>query len=270
MKIKTGDQYFNGYYDNHGKKVEGNIKNMTRMTLTGQVFPLMFGIGDIKKLSKVIKSTNKFLWDSKLKGLRLNSNFKEVKLDLGRAFAFAFGHKENGSFFSHMNVMYGNACYKQKQNKDGYKILNSIYKMWCNHNSSKIYPGIPEYFNNKGRGYYHYLTGSASWYILTMLTEVMGINGYYGDLKLSPGLIKEQFNKNNEVYCFTYFAGKRIKVIYKNPERLEYNKYNIFKILINGKKINFTSTDQSNVIIKRKNFKKLSDKKENIIEAILN
>ena len=29
---------------------------------------------------------------------------------------------------------------------------------------------------------YPYLTGAASWYMLTMVTEVFGVSGEYGDL----------------------------------------------------------------------------------------
>ncbi|MFR8427333.1 MAG: hypothetical protein ACLVCH_06930 [Roseburia inulinivorans] len=36
--------------------------------------------------------------------------------------------------------------------------------------TSRIYPGIPEYFNAEGRGMYAYLTvGAASWYMLTII-----------------------------------------------------------------------------------------------------
>jgi len=43
---------------------------------------------------------------------------------------------------------------------------------------SKIYPGIPEYFDSEGRGMYHYLTGSASWMVLTLLNYVFGVRGF--------------------------------------------------------------------------------------------
>lgn len=34
---------FNGYYDNHGRQVEGDTKTGVRMMLTGQVFSIMAG-----------------------------------------------------------------------------------------------------------------------------------------------------------------------------------------------------------------------------------
>ena len=60
---------------------------------------------------------------------------------------------------------------------------------------SKMYPGIPEYFDNQGRGLYAYLTGAASWYMLTMITEAFGVRGEIGNLVIAPALMAEQFDK---------------------------------------------------------------------------
>ncbi len=237
IKNKNNDEWFNGYYNNDGERVEGDHKNGVRMTLTGQVFPVMFGIPDNTQIEKVIKSVMKYLWDKKLNGLRLNTNFKDIQLNLGRAFSFAYGHKENGAFFSHMNIMMANALYKQGYVKEGYKVISSIYHMWGNYDKSKIYPGIPEYFNNQGRGYYHYLTGSASWLILTLLTLVYGIRGEYGDLVIAPKLVKEQFDKKGETWAETNFASKRVRVVYQNHRLLDYPAYKIGNVTMNGQPV---------------------------------
>ena len=42
----------------------------------------------------------------------------------------------------------------------------------------------------------HYLTGAASWYMMTMITEVFGVHGEAGDLVIKPKLLKKQFDKN--------------------------------------------------------------------------
>lgn len=72
------------------------------------------------------------------------------------------GEFENGAVFSHMAVMYANALYKRGFAKEGYKALQALEKQAMNFEVSHIYPGIPEYFNARGRGMYHYLTGAAS------------------------------------------------------------------------------------------------------------
>ena len=120
----------------------------------------------------------------RLGGYRLNTDFGEVLPNLGRGFGFAFGHKENGAMFSHMAVMYANALYQRGLVRQGYKVLDGIYQHCQDFARSHIYPGIPEYINERGRGMYTYLTGSASWYLLTLVTEAFGFRGYLGDLVL--------------------------------------------------------------------------------------
>ncbi len=106
-KVKVKDNvWFNGYYDNNAEKLEGVKSSKVWMTLTGQVFPIMSGLADDDEIKQIIASVNNHLKDDELGGLRLNTDFGlKHYLDLGRAFGFAYGTKENGSFFSHMNVM---------------------------------------------------------------------------------------------------------------------------------------------------------------------
>ncbi len=80
-----------------------------RMMLTGQVFAIMSGTAQKEQIKVICKSADKYLFDQKAGGYRLNTDFKEEKFDLGRMFGFAYGEKENGAVFSHMAVMYANA-----------------------------------------------------------------------------------------------------------------------------------------------------------------
>ncbi|MNC59801.1 hypothetical protein D3C75_1096340 [compost metagenome] len=73
--------------------------------------------------------------------------------------------------FSHMTVMYANALYKRGHVREGREVLESLYSLSTDFELSRIYPGIPEYINEQGRGMYTYLTGSASWLLLTMVTD---------------------------------------------------------------------------------------------------
>jgi len=263
LKTKSGYSFFNGYYDNRGRRVEGDHKNGVRMTLTGQVFPIMSGVASDSQIREIYRSARKYLWDAKLRGFRLNTDFGGIYPDLGRAFGFAYGEKENGSFFSHMNIMFAYALYKRNFVREGFEVLDSIYKMCMNTRLNKIYPGLPEYFNSEGRGMYHYLTGSASWLALTMLTQVFGIRGELGNLLISPKLVKAQFGRSGRISIDTHFAGRRIKVRYLNPRKLDYGKYKVSKIAINGRVV-------SGMPIERKAFLKLTRKSSpNIIDVLL-
>ncbi len=108
-----GYGWFNGYYDNNGKRVEGDFPKGVRMTLTGQVFALMGGVASDEQANEIVRSVDRYLYDAKLGGYRLNTDFGEVLPSLGRGFGFAYGHKENGAMFSHMAVMYANALYQR-------------------------------------------------------------------------------------------------------------------------------------------------------------
>ena len=235
QKIRVGKTtWFNGYYDNKGKRVEGKHEGALRMTLTGQVFAIMSGMATDEDIKEIINAVNGHLKDKKWGGFRLNTDFKRrTYLDLGRAFGFAYGTKENGAFFSHMIVMYAYALYSRGFAREGYKVLQSIYKMACAP-QAKIYPGIPEYFDSEGRGMYHYLTGSASWLVLTQLTQVFGIRGHQGDLLLAPKLVKEEFDQQKRASVHCFFAGKPLFIEYNNPDDLDVDQYRIRQVLING------------------------------------
>ena len=54
-------------------------------------------------------------------------------------------------------VMYANALYKTGHAREGYKVLRTLLDTAMDFDRSKMYPGIPEYFDNQGRGYMHTL-----------------------------------------------------------------------------------------------------------------
>lgn len=260
LSDKDGYSWFNGYYDNSGKAVEGDFETGVRMMLTGQVFAIMSETATKEQVAEIVKATDKYLYDEKIGGYRLNTNFNEVKTDLGRLFGFAFGHKENGAVFSHMAVMYANALYSRGFAKEGYKVINTLYKHCNDYNLSNIYPGVPEYVNQRGQGMYHYLTGAASWLLLTVLNEMYGIKGQLGALKLQPKLLATQFT-NGMASATCMFRGVNITVTYQNPFGLEAGEYVVKEIYIDGDLYGNTDT------IAKEDVDKLGDNSQ--ITAIL-
>jgi len=245
-----GIGWFNGYYDDNGQPVEGMRASGLRMTLTGQVFALMCGVATAEQANAIVRAADKYLYDEIIGGYRLNTNFGALMLNLGRAFGFAYGHKENGAVFSHMTVMYANALYKRGLVREGWKVLEGIYRQSRNFERSRMYPGIPEYFSERGRGMYTYLTGSASWYLLTMLNEVYGVKGELGDLVIEPKLTAGQFDTDGKLKVSMLFAGKTVEVLFENSGRLEYGQYCVGDVTINGKKFSL-ETHSSRAVIQR-------------------
>lgn len=231
------DGWFNSYYDNHGKAVEGLSSQGVRMMLTGQVFTIMSGTAEKKQIAGIVHSADKYLYQKEVGGYRLNTDFKEVKLDLGRMFGFAYGHKENGAVFSHMTTMYANALYKQGFVREGYRALHTLYAHASEFEVSRIYPGIPEYFDGKGRGMYHYLTGAASWYMMTVIQEMFGVKGRLGALCIEPKLLAEQFDEDGCARLSLWFGGCQWKIIFVNQDRKEYGNYGFGVVYLDGKEI---------------------------------
>ncbi|MDD5692659.1 MAG: cellobiose phosphorylase, partial [Candidatus Omnitrophica bacterium] len=159
------------------------------------------------------------------------------------------------------------ALYKQGYAADGWKALSSLYKMASDTGSSKIYPCLPEYFDLRGRGMYSYLTGSASWFMLTMLTQVFGVRGRNGDLVIEPKLSKAHFSKNTSISIGRTFAGRRIKIVFLNPARLDFGRYRIAKVRLNSENL---PIDKSRyLIITREVILDLPANKLNVLELHL-
>lgn len=221
--------WFNSYYDNSGRPLEGVTEQGARMMLTGQVFAVMSGTATDEQVGAITRSADKYLYRKELGGYRLNTDFHELKFDMGRMFGFAYGEKENGAVFSHMAVMYANALYRRGFVREGYKALKSLADAALNFEKSRIYPGVPEYFNADGRGMYHYLTGAASWYMMTVITEMFGVHGEGGDLVIDPKLMREQFGPDRTAAIDLPFAGKEFHVAVSNSSGKEYGQYCIDK-----------------------------------------
>lgn len=263
VDIDDKNGWYNSYYDNHGKQTDGPHSNGMRMMLTGQVFSIMSHVATDSQIKKITHSADQLLYRKEVGGYRLNTDFKEVKMDLGRMFGFAYGEKENGAVFSHMTVMYANALYKRGFVKEGWKALKSLADTSLDFNTSHIFPGIPEYFRTDGRGVYHYLTGAASWYMLTMVTEVFGIRGKLGDLIFYPKLTADQFDDKGTATIQTTFAGKRFVVTYLNPSGKDFGRYIIKQATYKGE--NLPIADDAYVYFSKEKLQQLDDSLHQIV-----
>ena len=222
--------WFNSYYDNHGRQVEGvQPDGSVRMMLTGQVFAIMSGTATDTQVEAVARSADRYLYKKEAGGYRLNTDFHEMKFDMGRMFGFAYGEKENGAVFSHMTVMYANALYRRGFVREGYRALQTLADTALDFQTSKIFPGIPEYFRADGRGMYHYLTGAASWYMLTVITQTFGVRGEGGDLVIEPKLVREQFDENGTASLTLPFGGRELQITFINRNGKDFGQYLVEK-----------------------------------------
>ena len=112
---------------------------------------------------------------------------------------------------------------------------------------------------------YHYLTGSASWLILTVLTEMFGVKGDMGDLKLEPKLLLKQFDENYKAAINMTFAERRFHIEYINEASKEFNEYSIKEIYLDNNKYN----SENYSVIYKKDIILLDEGKTHNIKVIL-
>ncbi|MBU3805884.1 MAG: cellobiose phosphorylase [Candidatus Fournierella pullistercoris] len=209
----AGGGWFNGYYDNESRRVEGFVDGEARMILTSQVFAILSGTATPQQVQAICQAADRYLYRPGVGGYRLNTRFSTPNFALGRMFGFAYGEKENGAVFCHMAVMYANALYRRGCPAAGWKVLDALLQAAMDFETSRMYPGLPEYFNGEGRGLYPYLTGAASWYLMTLLCQVYGIRGEWGDLCIAPALDQSVFDENRQTGVHLTFAGQTLHVV---------------------------------------------------------
>lgn len=227
--------WYNSYYDDHGRPLEGVKEGQVRMLLTGQVFCLLSGTADAVRARQIIRAVDWYLCMPNRGGYCLNTDFNEVKTDMGRMFGFAYGHKENGAVFCHMAVMYAYALYERGFAAEGWHVLELLYQQAADFGRSRILPGIPEYFDDRGIGMYPWLTGAGSWLMLTMQTQVFGVRGCGGNLCLEPKLTLAQFDTDGNAGITCTFMGRPLRVSYENPQKLDWGQYQIESVYIHKK-----------------------------------
>ena len=208
--------WYNGYYDNDANALEGiGSDGSANIMLTSQVFAILSGTASDEQVAQIVSAADKYLYRAEVGGYRLNTNFHEIKHNMGRMFGFAYGQKENGSVFCHMATMFANSLYRRGFAEAGYKVIRAMYDHVRDIDRAGIYPGIPEYIDGNGRGVYHYLTGAGSWLAMTVLCEMFGIKGDQGDLVLQPKLMREQLDENGRASAEFVFAGRKLCVTYQ-------------------------------------------------------
>src|SRR5690554_4500982 len=211
------------------------LDNEYTMNLTGQAMALLNETLTHEQAKKIAHSTEKMLFNEAIGGYHLNSNYGDVNLDLGRAFGFAYNHKENGAIFSHMALMYVYGLYNYNLVDLGNRGYKALINRAINPESNTVL-GIPEYFTESGVGKYLYLTGSASWLLKLLQEQVFGIRFKLGKLSLEPKLSIDDFI-DGKASITTHIHRKLITITYINKKKLPYGKYKVSQILSKGKPV---------------------------------
>ncbi|HUI72786.1 MAG TPA: cellobiose phosphorylase, partial [Spirochaetia bacterium] len=240
-----------------------------RMNLTAQAFAVLSGAATEAQVKRCYEAAGVLLKDPNTGGYRLTTPLGRHTWNFGRGFAVVYGEKETGGMFSHMAVIFLNALYRRGFVREGYEVFTTVYRLVNDIDKAQIYPGIPEYINHEGTGKYHYLTGSASWLVMTVLREMFGFKGTYGDLLLAPKLVREQFDEKGEVRATAAFLGRRVELVYRNPARLDYPDYRLAAVRVNGKTCEQKRISEKAVVLDRNVLSSLLKEESNSVEVDL-
>ena len=70
--------------------------------------------------------------------------------------------------------------------------------------------------------------------MMTVVTQIYGFRGLWGDLMIEPKILLEQFDTEGNFSAEIPYRGQTFSVVYQNPGRKEYGKYQIGEIWIDG------------------------------------
>ncbi|MFU8792516.1 MAG: GH36-type glycosyl hydrolase domain-containing protein [Acholeplasmataceae bacterium] len=225
------DTHYASYYNNEGDLLD----QPNTFNLTGQTMALLSQTATEEQAHLMADTMRKHLFSPMQGGYLLNTDHKKILTNMGRAFGFAYGHKENGAMFSHMAIMYTYGLYQYDLVAQGHESFMALLER-AQDDASKVWVGIPEYFNDQGVGKYSYLTGSASWLLKLLRSEVFGLQFQLGILTLKPKLMSSDFI-NHKASIKTYVFNQCITITYHNPKSLNFGDYKITSITMNHQSI---------------------------------
>lgn len=267
--IQMGEDkgFYNGHYNNVGLPVDGPRGDRVMMDLTTQVMAIMHDQATKNQVRSSIKAARRYLKDGK--GYRLCTPFPEIDMTVGRISGFVYGNKEHGSKWMQQNIMLAYGLYHQGFIEDAEEIIGEVYSLSTDTATAQIFPGLPSYFGPEDKAAYAYLTGSSTWLILTLTTQMFGVKGSWGDLCLQPKLTPAQFNAHGEAHIECNFYGQRIRVTYTFGDAGIVYPYLLKSIDINGKNPILPEHDHDTYIIEKSELEKLCNKKINKITILL-
>ncbi len=241
ITVDNEDSFYNAYYTDTFKMLGGkNDAGTVNISLTPQAYLMVLGLTSQDRAREIHKSVDKYL-RNEFGGYILRSDHKDLNLIdvMGRGFGLAFKTRENGGQYNHMAVKYMNGLYTNNLVKEGYDVFSTLTGLCMNSAQSRIFPGVPASIDSKSaRGSYNYLTGSGSWLIFSIITEIFGIKSVLGELNISPKLVKEQFIGEKEIKVDFIYLKKNMTLIVRNAGGLDWGEYKLGEAYFNGQLLN--------------------------------
>ena len=248
LETSKGFGFFNGHYNNLSQAIHGQFTQSVSIDLASQAIPLISGTATEAQTKAIWQSVNHFLKDENSAGLRLCSPFPELDLNIGRITGFVFGYKEHGSKWLQQNIMLAFGLLKAGFAEAGNSLLKDVYELCVDSSKSLIFPGIPSFLEPGDRGAYAYLTGSSAWMMLTLTTQIFGVQGYFGDLKIKPQIGDFLFDDQNQVNISLPFQDLKLNITFERKNTTNLVHKLVENVKINGQQMSFLKTDEGIIL----------------------
>lgn len=236
-------EYYIGYFHEDGSPVDtlfSDKKDDLMMYLMPHSFAIFSNVAEGERLEKMIESVNKYLFNAKNGGYKLNyPAYNKFDKKIGRITGFAPGTKENNAIFNHANLFWMYAMARLGRTEEAAKVWEGVNPLNREQTEALIPPFLPEYWisednvNLSGKGEYPMLTGTAVWTRILFEQWILGIRGEFDGLRITPCLpATEQWKKCG---IDTTFRGARYQIRLSNPNLIKNGQ--IKALVVDGNKI---------------------------------
>ena len=238
-EVSWNGRYCTGYFYKDGSSVDSYRSDDDFMImLMAQAYGLISGVLDEEQVESAVESANKWLFDKKIGGYKLNyppgTSFDPA---IGRMTGFAPGTKENNAIFCHANLFYAYALLRNKKANAAFKVWEGVNPLNHEHSEARTGPWLPEYYissdnpNHAGRGEYPIQTGTATWTRYVFQQYFMGVRGTPDGLLIDPCFpSNEQFK---ECSIKALYRGETFTVMFHNESWKTENPA-VKKVVVDG------------------------------------
>ncbi len=182
-------------FDDSGRAIGAEASDECKIDILPQAFAAFSGVFDSETRKKALQEAAERLVDEENSLIKLlTPPFTAKNTDrIGYIAAYPEGIRENGGQYTHAAVWLASAFFKEGMRESGMKLMDLLNPVnICKKNQLK-YRGEPYVLAGdvlsadgvQGRAGWTHYTGSAAWYYLTVIEDVLGVNMVNGKLTSS-------------------------------------------------------------------------------------
>ncbi len=179
-------------FDDSGRAVGAESADECKIDILPQAFAVFSGAFDSEMRKKALQEAVDRLVDEENNVIKLlippftSKNIGRI----GYIAAYPEGIRENGGQYTHAAVWLASSCFKEGMRETGIKLIDLLNPANICKNNQQKYRGEPYVLAGdvlsadgaQGRAGWTHYTGSAAWYYLTVLEDVLGIKLIDGKL----------------------------------------------------------------------------------------